>query len=74
MILLSGTGGFVVKIKFRNYFPAKKIFNIFFQGLTYSYKFAHYIPSNERFAITPETGAVFYYRRRAERCRGNREF
>lgn len=74
MIFLSGTGGFVVKIKFRNYFLSGKIFNIFFQGLTYSYKFAHYIPSDERFAITPETGAVLYYCRRAERCRGNREF
>lgn len=31
------------KTKIRNYFVSKKIFNIFFQCLTYSYKFAHYI-------------------------------
>lgn len=43
MNLLSGMGFFVQKIKFRNYFESKKIFNIFFQCLTYSYKFAYHI-------------------------------
>jgi putative flippase GtrA len=39
MNLLSGKVFFVQKIKFRNYFESKKIFNIFFHCLTYSYKF-----------------------------------
>jgi len=43
MNLLSGGVYIILKTKIRNYFESKKIFNNFFQGLTYSYKFAHYI-------------------------------
>lgn len=42
MNLLSGLVYIILKIKFRNIFHLKKIFNIFFYCLTYSYKFAYH--------------------------------
>lgn len=45
MNLLSGACFHVSKIKIRTIFDLKKIFNIFFYCLTYSYKFAHQINS-----------------------------
>lgn len=43
MNLLSGYIYIILKLKFRNYFESKKIFNNFFYCLTYSYKFAYHI-------------------------------